>query len=478
MPVPDSVIDTLGKLSGVSYVSVLERDSRTILASSGTADSGLSADEMVDAFDSATAVAGPRAGTVRTVVVTGSRVVQLLAPVPLADGAAGVLYLRLVRARANLASALREVEGVTGGRARGASGRTQGAGAAAAALPSSVRTATPSALPGAALPGAAPGSTSTGGFPAAPAPAPPAASPAGSRRSVLAPSPTPRTPPAPALPAAPPATPAALPSAAVLTAPPEPAEAPRSGRPAGAPDAEPERAHSEAAAPATRRPQPREPADGREEVLVSSRSPFLAAEFLAAAQRARPPLPPDPPGASGPGTERAREADRTGTRSRRAERDSRPRPPTERLSAAPASPAPRHRGPGPRPAPDTPAPTTPEAAEDVPDGATATRNGKGVTPGPGDSAPVAPLDPGAAARTAAGRRRDVPERTADGGPRGTGPSPSDDAAAPPADALPRRTGDTVIPPPREPEEAEQERRWATDLHALRRLADGLRRRLR
>ncbi|WP_344412792.1 hypothetical protein [Pseudonocardia ailaonensis] len=44
-------------------------------------------------------------------------------------------------------------------------------------------------------------------------------------------------------------------------------------------------------------------------------------------------------------------------------------------------------------------------------------------------------------------------------------------------ALPRRRKDTVIPPPREPE-GEQERAWATDVPTLRRLAEGLRRRLR
>ena len=63
----------------------------------------------------------------------------------------------------------------------------------------------------------------------------------------------------------------------------------------------------------------------------------------------------------------------------------------------------------------------------------------------------------------------------------SGPSGARDDAAesgPPAGALPRRPGDTVIPPPREPDDTEQERWWATDLLALRRLADGLRRRLR
>jgi hypothetical protein len=43
--------------------------------------------------------------------------------------------------------------------------------------------------------------------------------------------------------------------------------------------------------------------------------------------------------------------------------------------------------------------------------------------------------------------------------------------------LPRRTGRTAIPPPRTPPDDTADRRWSTDLSTLRRLADGLRRRL-
>ncbi|MFC5951642.1 hypothetical protein ACFQH9_25580, partial [Pseudonocardia lutea] len=102
-------------------------------------------EEIVEAFEAATGAGGPRGGALHTVVVTGARVVQVLAPLPLADDSSGVLYLRLVRARATLASVLREVETATRGRTRRPAGRAPGG---VAAMLSAGRSAAPSGIPG------------------------------------------------------------------------------------------------------------------------------------------------------------------------------------------------------------------------------------------------------------------------------------------------------------------------------------------
>lgn len=468
---------------------VLERDSRTILGDSGKADSGLPAEEIVDAFDSAAGVGGTRGGAVQTVVVTGGRVVRVLAPVPLADDSTGVLYLRLVRARANLASVLREVEGITGGRARRSTGQS-GVGALPSAAGSGRRTAVPSALPGSASGSSTPprgvsAVSRTGGSSASPAAArphaatpPPATPPPATPPPTTSPPATPSAPPAP-----PPSTPAALPSAALLSAPrpappsPGPAGAQRDRRPEGAVAVDPSPV-AVSSTPAALAAEPRAPAEEPDEPEVRDRSPYLAAEFFAAAHRARPPLPPDPPRpAPRAGQPRESRGAAAGGAERRRERDPLPGPPTERLSAAPGVAGPRRRGPGPRSAPDDPGGATLSGA--APE--RANRSGSGPSqPSSVDERAVGPAGPAGAAddRSADAAVGDRPvgprERTAGGTRYGS----SDDAGTAPPDALPRRRGDTVIPPPREPEEGEQDRRWATDMHTLRRLADGLRRRLR
>ncbi|WP_037044259.1 hypothetical protein [Pseudonocardia halophobica] len=425
----------------------------------------------------------------QTVVVTGSRVVQVLAPVPLADDSAGVLYLRLVRARANLASALREVESVTGGRARRSTGQPGVGALPSAAGTSARRTAVPSALPGPASgtstpPRGVPAAARTGGSSASPsATRPGAATPSPLAPPLATPLPTtplPTTPSAP--PAPPPSTPAALPSAALLPAPrpaaptPGPASAQLERRAEGAVATDPSPA-AVSSTPTAFAPEPRAPAHEPEEPQARSRSSYLAAEFFAAAHRARPPLPPDPaprpaPRAGQPRQSRGADA---GAAQRRGERDPRPGPPTERLSAAPGTAGPRHRVPGPRPAPDDPAGATvpgaaPQRAARASSAPSHPSSADERTAGPADDE-RSPAGPDA---TVADRPVDPHEHAADG----TRSDPSDDTATAPPDALPRRRGDTVIPPPREPEDADQERRWATDLHTLRRLADGLRRRLR
>ncbi|WP_433508023.1 hypothetical protein ACQP04_17120 [Pseudonocardia halophobica] len=480
MPVPDIVIDTLAKLPGVSYVCVLERDSSTILGASGNVDSGLPAEEIVDAFDSAAGVGGTRGGAVQTVVVAGSRVVQVLALVPLADDSAGVLYLRLVRARANLASALREVESVTGGRSRRSTGQPGVGALPSAAGASARRIAVPSALPGPAS-GA---STPSRGVPAA-ARTDGSASQSAARPGAATPPPlTPplATPLPTAPPAPPPSTPAALPSAALVSAPraappiPGPSSAQLERRAEGAVATDPSPAAVNST-PTALAPEPRAPAHEPEESQVRNRSSYLAAEFFAAAHRARPPLPPVPAPPPAPPTGQPREsrgAD-AGAAQRRGERDPRPGPPTERLSAAPGTAGPRQRVPGPRPAPDDPAGATfpgaaPERAARASSAPSHPSSADERTAGPADDE----RSPAGADATIADRPVDPHGHAADG----TRSDPSDDAAPAPPDALPRRRGDTVIPPPREPENTDQERRWATDLHTLRRLTDGLRRRLR
>ncbi|WP_181784774.1 hypothetical protein, partial [Pseudonocardia pini] len=77
----------------------------------GGAEPPLPVEEILAAFAGVESLAGGRAGALRTVVVTGGQSVQVLAPVPL-DAASGVLYLRLVRSRANVASTLRAIEGL------------------------------------------------------------------------------------------------------------------------------------------------------------------------------------------------------------------------------------------------------------------------------------------------------------------------------------------------------------------------------
>lgn len=513
MPVPDNVIDTLAKMPGVSYVCVLERDSGTILGSSGKVDSGLPTEEIVNAFDCAAGVGGTRGGAVQTVVVTGSRVVQVLAPVPLADDSAGVLYLRLVRARANLASALREVEGVTGGRSRRSTGQP-GVGALPSATGSAARrTAVPAALPGSASgtstsPRGVPAASRTGGSTAGPSATRPAPRPA-TRPAAATPPPAapPQAAPPPATPSAPPAspsTPAALPSAALLSAPRpvSPTPGPSSAQPArradGAVATDPSPA-SVSSTPTTLAPEPRAPAVEPEKPQLGSRSPYLAAEFFAAAHRARPPLPPEPAPRPAPGAGQPREQRGAGAEAaeRRGEREPRPGPPTERLSAAPRVGGARHRVPGPRAAADDPAGATPSRAVDPeradPERADPERadpeRADPERPASTSSAPSRPSSADERTLAAAGPSTAADDRS----PTGTGaapvdpreramgdarPGPSDDAATAPSGALPRRRGDTVIPPRREPEEGEQDRRWATDLHTLWRLADGLRRRLR
>ena len=125
------------------------------------------------------------------------------------------------------------------------------------------------------------------------------------------------------------------------------------------------------------------------------------------------------------------------------------------------------------PLPERPVPAGPRVPVEVPaprsDAGAGTRSAARASPPSASPAPASPPPaPPPAARPAG---REPVDGTAERGAAEPGVETA-------AGVLPRRTGRTAIPPPRPPTGDPDDRRWATDLPTLRRLADGLRRRLR
>ncbi|GAA4555780.1 hypothetical protein [Pseudonocardia xishanensis] len=413
-----SLADALGKLPGVSWACVLERADERILESLGGPEPPLPVAEILAALVGVESLADGRSGALRSVVVTGRRTVQMLAPAT--DERA--LYVRLDRGRANLASALREVEAL-GDPPRRAMPAETPPGPRAAAVPVALP------APRAAAPASSrrSGSTVTE---VAPAPAAGRSAPAGSA------APTGASTGASTVSAAG-STPASTPPSPVVSA--TPATAP----------ATPTVAPGTPAAGAAEPPPTREDRSTRE---GSPRRVTPVSEFFAAAHRARPPLPdrptPFPPagpaGSTLPAPRPAAEPEGGRTEAR-----------GTRPSGGAARPAARLR---------VPADPTPAPAETVPpvgaaaDPATAPAGDPVTDPAVTDPAAADPAAAGAAGR---------------------GADSSVTPPVPPADGvLPRRSGRTAIPPPRPPAQDADDTRWATDMSTLRRLADGLRRRLR
>lgn len=444
MPDRKSFADTLGKLPGVSYACVLDAGDGSIVEAVGAGGPPVPVGEILDAFVGVAGLAGGRAGALQSVVVTGPRTVQVLAPAPCGqvgggradttgDGIAdtpdarGVLYVRLTRARANVAGTLREIQVLAGARPR------PGVVSTSAALP----TALPAALPAAPVRLAGPG-------------APPPVVPVSDTAAPVA-----------TRPAAPTTTTAGFDAPGAAPAP--------SG--ADVPGAVPTPrgvAGSVATEGRRRAPSRGDPTPSSDNRLLREPAARAAsvAEFFAAAHRARPPLPAPEPDPARSDTARSAPA------------RSDPAQPVHPVPAPRTSPT----GHGPvRRAPDGagPGPQVPGAAVSGASGPGAAAPRAAVSEAAADRAARATDPPGeasAAARPSSDGARDPSGGAARSGPPDTAPA-GGPAPRPPA-PLPRRTGRAVVPPPRTPPDgAVDERRWSTDLSTLRRLADGLRRRL-
>jgi len=166
----------LFRLPGATYACVVERDGGRVLAEIGRGEGGAGDGEGVVPYSVAgwgTAVAamfGTTSGDeLDDVMITGRRSYHLVRP--LGPGAAVLVYLRLDRARSNLAAARRELAAVRWG----AAGSTAGSPAAGPAAGTTGRSSTPGAgasaprpeLPGNAAEPAAGSRAARGGGPRA-----------------------------------------------------------------------------------------------------------------------------------------------------------------------------------------------------------------------------------------------------------------------------------------------------------------------
>ncbi len=153
---PADALHGLLRLPGATYACVVERDTGRVLAEAGRGEGGAGDAEGVVPYSVArwgTAVAAVFDATsgdeLDDVMITGRRSYHLVRSV--GANASVLAYLRLDRARSNLAAARRELAGVRWGGAAGGAGRS--APAPPAAVPSVVPLA---ATPRAATPAAAP----------------------------------------------------------------------------------------------------------------------------------------------------------------------------------------------------------------------------------------------------------------------------------------------------------------------------------